>query len=425
VHESGRSAAGSLARPPVRDAVSIELGAVRLDIPTIMAVMSGIQLLFAALFALVSLHAGTARGARHWAFSSLCVGLSFGAAVFLQRPMPAWAIALFAALAGAGAGTLYLGINAFNGKPARPTVALLLALLCLLQNVWLGMLEPHEPARLAANSVLYGLVHLACARALMVDSAQPLRSAYRLAAASFSLFGVLALARSVSLMLAPATLAEVHPLAFLAGSLVQMANSLALALLITYRLADDLRRLASLDALTGLLNRRSFEQEATRMLARAARSGETVALMMIDVDFFKAVNDVYGHQAGDEVLCRGAALMTSVVRTGDCLTRYGGEEFCILLAGVGEEPARVLAERLRLSYEAMRVGWHGNDLLGTISIGIADSAHVGVALGALVAAADQALYRAKVNGRNRVLLYGELLAWRAAETAAAAAQVPA
>lgn len=397
--------------------MSIELGAVGLDLVTIMAVMSGIQLLFAGLFALVSLHAGTARGARHWAFSSLCVGLSFGAAVFIARPMPVWAIGLFAALAGAGAGALYTGITVFNGKSGRPWVALLLALLCLLQNLWLGVLAPNEPARLAANSLLYGFVHIACARALMVDSAEPLRSAYRLASATFALFAVLALARAALLLFAPAALADVHPLAFLAGCLVQMANSLALALLITYRLSDDLRRLAALDALTGLLNRRSFEQEAGRMLARAARSGKPVALMMVDVDFFKAVNDVYGHQAGDELLCRGAALMQSVVRSGDCLARYGGEEFCILLSGVGEDQAALLAERLRAAYAAMRVGWQGNDLQATISIGIADSARVGVALTALVAAADLALYRAKVSGRNRVMLYGELLAQREAAKA--------
>jgi GGDEF domain-containing protein len=264
-----------------------------LDIGTIIAVMSGIQLLFAVLFALVSQHEGAAAGARQWAFSSLCVGVSFAGLVLVQRPMPALVVVALAALAGGGVGALYSGIEAFKGARPGPFVPLGLALLFVLQNYCLGALLHQEDLRMAANSIVFGLVYASCARTLRVATEKPLRTAYRLASAAFALFATLALLRGAALLLTPAGSSEffhteVHPLAFLIGSQVHMATSLALALLIMYRLADDLRRLASIDALTGLLNRRSFEQEGGRMLARAQRHGEPLSALMIDVDYFTA-----------------------------------------------------------------------------------------------------------------------------------------
>jgi diguanylate cyclase (GGDEF)-like protein len=134
-----------------------------------------------------------------------------------------------------------------------------------------------------------------------------------------------------------------------------------------------------------------------------------LAIMMIDVDHFKVINDRYGHQAGDKVLQRLVAVAQTSIRRDDYFARYSGEEFCILLPFTTEEAARVLAERLRQAYAALTMVFGDVVLHSTISIGVADSSHVGLEFSALVSAADQAMYWAKQEGRNRVVAHSVML----------------
>jgi diguanylate cyclase (GGDEF)-like protein len=237
-----------------------------------------------------------------------------------------------------------------------------------------------------------------------------MRTAYRLAASSFGVVALLALLRVINLSRMPVdhfsmyAQDEFNPVILLLGGAGHMSVALALVLLVTFKLASDLRQQAGLDSLTGLMNRRSFEQESQRLLARAIRGIEPVAVIMIDVDHFKRVNDVYGHQAGDEVLRRLAQLLQSVVRSGDCLARYGGEEFCLMLGDTDEAGAALLAERIRQLYAELQVEWRGQLLQGTLSAGAADLRSADDDVATLIDAADQALYRAKYAGRNRVVL---------------------
>jgi diguanylate cyclase len=129
---------------------------------------------------------------------------------------------------------------------------------------------------------------------------------------------------------------------------------------------------------------------------------------MIDVDHFKSVNDKFGHPVGDEVLRRLVAVAEHSVRGDDYFARYGGEEFCVLLPTTNEEAASGLAERLRQAYADIKMEFGGKIFHSTISIGVADSLHVGSEFSALIAAADQALYRAKESGRNRVVAFSTL-----------------
>jgi diguanylate cyclase (GGDEF)-like protein len=162
---------------------------------------------------------------------------------------------------------------------------------------------------------------------------------------------------------------------------------------------DKLEELATTDALTGLRNRRKFDTEIDNEWRRATRQKTPLALLMIDADHFKAFNDTWGHQAGDQVLVGIAICITdSVGRAGDCAARYGGEEFAVLLPGCTAPDAHAVAERIRLKVQRWSEGPEAN----TVSIGIASltpspSMHWTL----LLEAADKALYAAKAGGRNQ------------------------
>jgi len=167
----------------------------------------------------------------------------------------------------------------------------------------------------------------------------------------------------------------------------------------------ELEHLASRDGLTGLLNRRTFFDRANACLSRATRTGQALAVFMMDIDHFKSFNDRYGHSTGDVVIQGVARHLQKTLRLHDLAGRYGGEEFCVLCEDIDEAAAAALAERIRVQVEreAGR-GAHGsNDLSVTVSIGVATTGTCGTSdLASLIELADSALYAAKQSGRNRV-----------------------
>jgi len=175
------------------------------------------------------------------------------------------------------------------------------------------------------------------------------------------------------------------------------------------RAIETLHRISTTDPLTGVDNRRNFDDALVLEWRRAARSRTPLSLIMIDIDAFKAYNDVYGHQAGDDCLRRVAeSLQSHLHRAGDIVTRYGGEEFAVLVAGVERDRAGDLGELLRRSIESLRIDHRASPAsdVVTISVGVAtmipdrdrDPA-------ALLKAADEALYAAKAAGRNQVSVH--------------------
>ena len=162
---------------------------------------------------------------------------------------------------------------------------------------------------------------------------------------------------------------------------------------------ETIERLARIDALTGLANRRTLDESLPRETARAARLGERLSVIMTDLDNFKSINDQYGHVMGDQVLARAAMLFRSQLRPYDLAARYGGEEFLLLLPGASTDDAIIIAERLRNEIAKMEVPGCPRQI--TVSLGVA-SWMTGEAPEELVARADAALYKAKNAGRNRV-----------------------
>lgn len=165
-----------------------------------------------------------------------------------------------------------------------------------------------------------------------------------------------------------------------------------------------LERLASHDGLTGIANRRRFDEKLGQEWLRARRDKTPLALLMLDVDHFKLFNDRYGHQAGDDCLRRIAECLAAMVaRPGDLVARYGGEEFAVVLPSIDVDGALVVAQRMREAVRALAIP-HADSAFGmvTVSIGVACGApQVGVDHDSLLKVADTALYQAKHAGRDR------------------------
>jgi len=171
----------------------------------------------------------------------------------------------------------------------------------------------------------------------------------------------------------------------------------------------ELERLANTDYLTGLYNRRRFFHTAEEELAGAVRSGHPLSVTLIDLDYFKRVNDLYGHLVGDRVLIHVAQLIHSGCRASDITARYGGEEFVILHPGLDRQNAYHVAEGIRREVEATPYIHESNEISVTLSAGVVDT-HVCKdcpRIDDVLASADLALYRAKDAGRNQVVVFKE------------------
>jgi two-component system, cell cycle response regulator len=169
---------------------------------------------------------------------------------------------------------------------------------------------------------------------------------------------------------------------------------------------EALREQAIRDALTGLFNRRYLEEALERELRRAEHGAEPLSVLMLDIDHFKRFNDTHGHAAGDALLRQLGALLEARTRREDVPCRYGGEEFVIILPGAPLDVALRRADNLRQTVRQAKVEWEGKCLgIVTVSAGVACFPQHGTDGKALLAAADQALYRAKHEGRDRVVVY--------------------
>jgi diguanylate cyclase (GGDEF)-like protein len=182
------------------------------------------------------------------------------------------------------------------------------------------------------------------------------------------------------------------------------AEQIALTLA-NLHLREKLRDQAIRDPLTGMFNRRYFEETAERELRRAESEGVSAAVVMIDIDYFKRLNDQHGHDAGDSALKKLAQLIESTIRIEDIACRYGGEEFVLLLPKIQPETGLARVEELREAVRNLDVRHNGVTLASlSISCGVAMFPNHGRDLRILMEASDRALYEAKHNGRNRVIL---------------------
>ncbi len=196
-------------------------------------------------------------------------------------------------------------------------------------------------------------------------------------------------------------MAQVWVAAFAAEVVIYAVGTVfIIVMLVSERTVSAHKTAASIDPLTGLLNRRGFGEATSRMIEREAKAGRPVTVMIFDIDHFKSVNDRFGHAAGDDVLKVFSNIVVASLRMSDLVGRVGGEEFAALLPCSIEE-ALLAAERVREAFEASGVAIDDAPLETTVSIGVAGGP-ANTELEVLMASADTALYQAKRTGRNRV-----------------------
>lgn len=385
-------------------------------IHAILALYAVQQGFFAAIWLVMAWLRMSRRATLHWGAASMLLALGMG--VILARP---W---LPPGLGGAVPNLLHLavcvlvarGVRLFVRRPPedRPTLAAagLAAGVVVLAN---ALDAPHAWTVVSACLVMGGL---------LVRAADDIRTGL---ADEFGRRYALVCSLPLWFIGGVLLLRGLLPLAGVQGSaqpleaggamqvalalvlvLMAMAMHLAMAAMLMLRMIGKLRHLSQHDTLTGLLNRRAFGQRLQAERERQLRQPAPLALLALDLDHFKQVNDRWGHAAGDAVLVAAARLLGEEARSVDVVARMGGEEFAILMPGADLDGANRLAERVLEAFRALHVPHDGQDLQVTASIGAAMSADPREDDEELFRRADRALYLAKTGGRDRVVCAGVL-----------------
>lgn len=170
-------------------------------------------------------------------------------------------------------------------------------------------------------------------------------------------------------------------------------------------LYKEVERLSRIDPLTELSNRRSFNTDARRFFQLAIRHNNKLSCAMLDIDFFKKVNDTYGHDFGDKVLVAVAKTCNKQIRKTDLLARFGGEEFCVLFPETDIIRAALIAERIRHGISKLEFSYNNRPFSVTISIGVSELLDKNDTMENIIKRSDDSLYKAKKNGRNCVILW--------------------
>ncbi len=382
----------------------------QLDMATALLFTAMVSLVNAAAMALLALR-DPSTYLRDWAISFFLV-VTGVAIIGLRGIVPPLASDFFGnALAALGAAGIFVGLCRFMQEPVPWRLLALLMAVSLAAIGWfsVGVDDPsaHLGQRVVVFSALIALLSAPCVW-LIVSHA-------RREGTVLSVMALVAELLLVGLSLLRVTVNAVAPVQgeldanYTREVMFVMALSLAHLLqgygLISLHVSQLLRRVAAqanTDVLTDLPNRRTFEDAWRRMVQRAQRDNAPLALMVMDIDHFKRVNDTHGHAAGDEALRVLGWALKNHLRPGDLCARWGGEEFILALPGATPEAARMRAEELIKMPLTYGESGAGEPLAVTLSVGLTDWRRDDATPLATIARADAALYEAKRNGRHRV-----------------------
>lgn len=364
----------------------------------------------------------TRRAAVHWAAYAALSALSF---VLLTAALHAQSSPSTDVLRGFGniAGFLALialqrGIWLFIGRPLT-TAGHWLAVAAVLVASYIGLSPSGGSIRVGVNSIVQALLAFGMAYDLRIFARDRLRLRWPsvlalpllIAALSFLFRGSRALLVPGAVNVEMAADSALNVGSALLYVVLALAFHATLVALVVSRLVLELRHRSRHDGLTGLLNRRAMEEALHAQVQRSRRTGETFTVLMLDLDYFKSINDRFGHAAGDRALRHAAGLLKAGLREVDHLARFGGEEFLALLPGASLAAAQPLAERLRGCLDAEPLVVESDRVPLSVSIGVAQWTDASEDASRLLVRADAALYQAKLQGRNRVVTAVSGLLW--------------
>jgi diguanylate cyclase (GGDEF)-like protein len=280
--------------------------------------------------------------------------------------------------------------------------------------VMTAMLENQIRSRFVWDALVYGFQMVLVGRALLTDAETRAGRAWRLMFGGTIMVLIVLLLRAGDALFVSGELAQpqnsaallpVQLISYVGIMAIALLGSIGFVLMVKERTDREVMNLAMTDSLTQAPNRRALMEYAERVLAR--RSNLPVALMMVDLDHFKLINDTHGHLTGDEVLRKASALIVKRLRGHDLMGRYGGEEFCVIAPETDTRGAMVLAESLRAIIASTPIATDKGELTLTVSIGMSCCpATVTRSVNEVLAEADAALYDAKHSGRNKVVCFG-------------------
>lgn len=375
-----------------------------LDLPTTAVILAFSLAVASALLLLSWLQHRTRPALGLWgvAFALGCIAIGL---IGARGQIPDFlSIVVANAMLALAYGVMWSAARKFDGRP------LLVAASVAGAAIWLAaMLIPAwyaSPAARASLIMLVGIVYTLLA-AYELWRARDDGLASRWLAVALLVMHAASLPLRVPLVAGwvGASPARAHLLTFIlfASMLPAMAGAYLFGSLVREKIASGYKRAASVDPLTGVANRRAFLQQGGRLLQRARADGIVLSLLLFDLDQFKTINDEFGHAAGDAVLVTFCRITTAQLRPGDLFGRIGGEEFACLLIGASAADAAIVAERIRFAFEAAEHASGQHSFGATVSVGLAAGSNEHPDLPSLLLSADRALYRAKKDGRNRVV----------------------
>lgn len=389
----------------------------KFDLKTIIFMSMLLTFMFSMILAITRKHHKEVNGPGYWAVGNLVVGLGM-ILVLIQLDTPKILFLPGVALIGAGLSMYINGIQAFLEKPPDHRIPAGVFLLLVAVDAFFMLVRHDIRSTVIADALIFSVIYFVSARMTFTRQEGILGELFWITSSLFLLLGLLMLARAFTVarvdisVLDSFTTWPVNAYTFMLSAVSQFFISGLFVLMLSYKLNQNLESIATIDGLTGILNRRGLEDAAFKMQGICRRINISMAVLLIDIDHFKKVNDQYGHLAGDEVLRQLMSKISSVSRYGlrssDVFGRYGGEEFCAFLPNTIEADAAIFAERIRANVEAAEFDIGHMTLKVTISIGVADSVRAGYEFKGLVASADSALYSAKNSGRNRVICYTKM-----------------
>lgn len=377
-----------------------------LDIPTLFLVSTCVTALLGVFLFVLWLQDRSVPALGYWASAYLIGGFAVALWIVSSDLLPAAGPDLASALLFTCCGLIWSGARKFHGRDAAIGSAIAGAVVWLVATRMPELMQ-WDNARVVISSLIITCYAVLTAIELRRERRKP--TVGKVSRARSVLIPVLHGVIFLSPILTTTMFSNAAPIAgggwfplFALLTLLYVVGTAFIVVVMAKEHSALVHKTAAMtDYLTGLFNRRGFFEAAEKLVANQRKLGQSVTVMMFDLDHFKSINDRFGHEIGDEALQAFAATVSTSMRLHDIVGRLGGEEFAAIVPG-GTETALAVGERVRAAFEARGVEISGRCMNATVSIGITESPADVANISTMLARADRALYCAKKNGRNRI-----------------------